>query len=113
MNTKPRKPGAPPPPRRMSRPAAPPAVPDKVATQPAPAPAAAPPGQGNGKAVFSLRLAPALLDKARNACFWTPGLTLAALTDGALTREIARLETERGRPFPPRTANIPRGRRIV
>jgi len=80
---------------------------------PAPAPAAAPRGPGNGKAVFSIRLAPALLDKARNACFYTPGLTLAALTEAALTRELARMEAERGAAFENRTADIPRGRRIV
>jgi len=74
---------------------------------------AAPRGPGNGKAVFSIRLAPALLDKARNACFFTPGLTLAALTEAALTRELARMEAERGGPFENRTADIPRGRRIV
>jgi len=111
----------------MQRNATPPAAPATDATQPAPAPAtdatqpapapaaatAAPRGPGNGKAVFSIRLAPALLDKARNACFFTPGLTLAALTEAALTRELARMEAERGGPFENRTADIPRGRRIV
>lgn len=70
-------------------------------------------GRGNGKAVFSIRLAPPLLEKARNACFFTPGLTLAALTETALTAELSRMETERGRPFETRSADIPRGRPIV
>jgi len=98
--------------RNATRPAA--TAPD--ATQPPPAdtaPAAAPRGPGNGKAVFSIRLAPALLDKARNACFFTPGLTLSALTETALTAELARMEAARGAPFDNRTADIPRGRRIV
>lgn len=83
-----------------------------VATQPAadPAPARA---QGNGKAVFSIRVSPALLEKARNACFFTPGLTLAALTETALTATLARMEAERGKTFPARTAELPSGRPIV
>ena len=101
----------------MQRNATPPAATATDATQPAPAPAAATAaprcGPGNGKAVFSIRLAPDLLDKARNACFFTPGLTLAALAEAALVRELARMEAERGRPFENRTAGIPRGRRIA
>ena len=55
----------------------------------------------------------ATIDRARDAVYWTPGLTLAALTEAALTRELARMEAERGGPFENRTADIPRGRRIV
>jgi uncharacterized protein (DUF4415 family) len=118
MKTKAKKNGAAARPAKMQRNVTPPAAPATDATQPAPAtsPAAAtaaPRGPGNGKAVFSIRLTPALLDKARNACFFTPGLTLAALTEAALTRELARMEAERGGPFENRTADIPRGRRIV
>ena len=121
MKTKAKKNGAAARPAKMQRNVTPPAAPAPDVTQPAPAPAAtapaaataAPRGPGNGKAVFSIRLTPALLDKARNACFFTPGLTLAALTEAALTRELARMEAERGGPFENRTADIPRGRRIV
>lgn len=53
---------------------------------------------------------PEVLEAAKRAAFWTPGLTLSGLAEEALCREVARLEAERGEPFPDRRGELPRGR---
>ena len=53
-----------------------------------------------------------LLESARNAAFYTPGLALRDLVEAGLKREIARLEKERGEAFPRRTAELRPGRKI-
>ena len=53
-----------------------------------------------------------LIEKARNACFWTPGLTMAALVEGALEKRLAELERKSGKPFPERTGELKTGRPI-
>lgn len=40
-----------------------------------------------------------VLDRARDAAFWTPGVSLSALIEQGLRAEIARLEADRGEPF--------------
>lgn len=52
-----------------------------------------------------------VVERAKRAVFWTPGLTLTALVEEALVREVARLEAERGTPFEPRTGRLTPGRR--
>lgn len=51
----------------------------------------------------------AVLDRARNAAYWTPGVSLSALIEQGLRAEIARLEAERGEPFPPRRGPLKPG----
>lgn len=50
-----------------------------------------------------------VLDRARDAAFWTPGVSLSALIEQGLRTEVARLEAERGEPFPPRRGPLMRG----
>ena len=64
------------------------------------------------KECFTLRLPGTLIDRARNAVYWTPGLTLAELTERALHKEVARLERERGTPFAKRPGRLKAGRPI-
>jgi len=52
------------------------------------------------------------LERAKRAVYHTPGLTLAALGVAALTRELDRLEEQRGEPFPPRNGPLRTGRPI-
>jgi len=47
-------------------------------------------------------LDPEVLERARNAVYWTPGLTLTALATKALATAVDDLEHERGQPFPAR-----------
>lgn len=51
-----------------------------------------------------------LIDRIKNAVYWTPGLTLAGLAEEALTAAVEKLERQRGEPFPPRKAELKGGR---
>ncbi len=51
-------------------------------------------------------------ERVRNAVYWTPGLTLAGLTETALSAYVDALEAERGEPFPQRQGQIKLGRPI-
>jgi len=51
-----------------------------------------------------------VMERAKNAVFWTPGLTLADLAAQALTESVDRLEKKRGEVFPPRKADLKGGR---
>lgn len=53
-----------------------------------------------------------LIERVKNAVYWTPGLTLAGLAEEALTTAVERLERERGEPFPPRKSELKGGRPI-
>lgn len=53
-----------------------------------------------------------LIERARDAVYWTPGATLAALMETALGDHIAKLEKERGRPFERRGGAIKTGRPV-
>lgn len=51
-----------------------------------------------------------LIERARNAVYWTPGLTLAGLTEAALEKFLNELE--QGKPFPPRQRELKAGRPV-
>ena len=54
-----------------------------------------------------------LMERARNAVWWTPGATLARLVEEAVVSELDQLEQERGEPFQPRASKqLKAGRRI-
>lgn len=53
-----------------------------------------------------------LVERARNAVWWTPGATLAGLVEDALAVAMDRLEAENGAPFKARNANLKPGRRM-
>jgi len=59
---------------------------------------------------FQVRLPLALVERLRDAAYWTPGVSLNGLCEGALRRDLARLEDERGGPFPTREGELSRGR---
>jgi hypothetical protein len=50
-----------------------------------------------------------VLDRARDAAFWTPGVSLSALIEQGLRVEVARLEADRGEPFPRRRGPLKPG----
>jgi hypothetical protein len=88
-----------------------------------PTPAAAPDGAAADRAApeapppaaawrLTFHLPAAVLERAKNAVYHTPGLTLAGLGVAALTRELDRLEEQRGEPFPPRNGPLRTGRPI-
>jgi hypothetical protein len=59
---------------------------------------------------LTIHLPVELIDRVKNAVYWTPGLTLAGLGEEALRRMVEQLEVERGDPFPPRQAELRGGR---
>ena len=64
----------------------------------------------NRKSRFTFNLPDALVEHARAAVFYTPGLNLSVLVEQALETELRRLERARGEEFPRRTAPIRTGR---
>jgi post-segregation antitoxin (ccd killing protein) len=53
-----------------------------------------------------------LLEKARDAVYWSHGLTLAGLIESALSAELEKLEKKRGEPFQTRKGELSSGRPI-
>jgi hypothetical protein len=51
-----------------------------------------------------------LIDRLKNAVYWTPGLTLAGLAEEVFQEAVERIEKERGEPFPPRKRELTGGR---
>jgi len=56
---------------------------------------------------------PELLERARNAVYWTPGMTLTGLANLGLSQAVADLEQRNsGQPFPARAGTMRTGRPI-
>ena len=53
-----------------------------------------------------------LMERARNAVYWTPGATLAGLVEDAVADGLDALERENGGAFKGRSANLKPGRRM-
>lgn len=51
-----------------------------------------------------------LINRVKNAVYWTPGLTLAGLAEIALRDTVDQLEEDRGEPFPQREGELKGGR---
>lgn len=67
---------------------------------------------GGGKVRLTVHVPSDVSERAKDAVFWTPGLTLADLAETALRKELDRIETERGERFPERTSELRGGRPI-
>lgn len=59
---------------------------------------------------LTVKLPGHLIERLRNAVFYTRGLTLTALVEQSLSAALAAIEEERGAPFPERTADLQPGR---
>ena len=62
---------------------------------------------------LTIQLPGNLLDRAKNAVYWTPGLTLASLAEEGLKHVVERIEKERGSSFPHRKEELKGGRPII
>lgn len=62
------------------------------------------------KTRLTVALPVALLDRLRNAVYWTSDLTLAGLIEQAVADSVDRLEQQHGEPFPPRIESLKGGR---
>lgn len=72
-----------------------------------------PPAKAEGprKARFTLHLPVELMERAKNAAYWTPGLTLAGLAEAGIRTELERVEKRHG-PFKARERELVGGRPI-
>lgn len=68
------------------------------------------PSQAKQRMTFHLPVE--VMERAKNAVYWTPGLTLTDLAAQALTDAVDRSEKKKGEPFPPRKAELKGGRPI-
>jgi hypothetical protein len=69
---------------------------------------ASPPERGK----LTVEIDAEVLEAAKDAVYWTPGLTLVGLVEEALRREVGRREEERGEGFPVRGGELTPGRPI-
>ncbi len=60
----------------------------------------------------TFQLSKDVIERARNAVYWTPGLTMSGLAEEALKRELKRLEEKRGMPFSERAQELKAGRPV-
>jgi len=51
-----------------------------------------------------------VVNRAKDAVYWSPGLTLAGLAEEAFVDALTRLEKKHGGPFPPRKGELKGGR---
>jgi hypothetical protein len=76
------------------------------------------PGSGNNAETnqardrLTLHLLVSLVERARNAVYWTPGLTMTELVASALAQTLDRMEKKRGEPFPVRKGSLRIGRPV-
>ncbi len=48
---------------------------------------------------MTIQINKAMIERAKNAVYWTPGLTIAQLTEEALNLVLNEMEIERGKSF--------------
>ena len=63
-----------------------------------------------GKERLTVHLSSNLIDRAKNAVYWTPGLTLSGLAEDAFSYVLKTLERENGESFKARLEELTGGR---
>lgn len=61
---------------------------------------------------ITVQISEEIIERIKNAVYWTPGLTLASLTEEALYNAVDQLEEDRKAPFPKRKGELKTGRPI-
>lgn len=59
---------------------------------------------------LTVKLPRSVVEKLRDAVYYTPGLTVSGFVERTILLVLEELETERGRPFPRRKADLRPGR---
>ena len=65
-----------------------------------------------GKQKLTVHLEAALADRVKNAAYWNPRLTIAAIAEQGIRLAIERFEREHGGKYPPREGDLVGGRPI-
>jgi len=63
-----------------------------------------------GKERLTVHLPLSVIDRAKNAVYYTPGLTLAGLAESAFLKALEKIEKDNGGPFPARAHELKGGR---
>lgn len=61
---------------------------------------------------ITVQISEDVIERIKNAVYWTPGLTLASLAEDAFSKAVDVLENERESPFPKRKEELKTGRPI-
>jgi hypothetical protein len=61
---------------------------------------------------ITVQISEDVIDRIKNAVYWTPGLTLASLAEEAFSTVVDALENDREAPFPKRKEELKTGRPI-
>ena len=64
----------------------------------------------DGRERLTVKLSANLIDRLRNAVYWTPGATIAGVVEQCLTHSIDAMERKRGSQFPVREEDLRPGR---
>ena len=66
----------------------------------------------SNRARFSVQIDAELVERVRDAAFWTPGLTMADVVEDGVRRALVALEKKNGGPFQPRKGKVKAGRPV-
>ena len=66
----------------------------------------------NQKRRITVQISEEIIERIKNATYWTPGLTLSYLVEKALEKEVNQMEDDRGNSFEKRKAELKTGRPI-
>jgi len=61
---------------------------------------------------ITVQISEDVIERIKNAVYWTPGLTLASLAEEAFSKAVDILEEDREAPFPKRKEELKTGRPI-
>jgi predicted DNA binding CopG/RHH family protein len=68
--------------------------------------------RGQKKRRITVQISEDVIERVKNAVYWTPGLTLASLAEKALAEAVGQLEKGKGTSFPRRKEELKTGRPI-
>ena len=66
----------------------------------------------SSKQRITVQISVDVIERIKNAVYWTPGLTLTSLAEEAFSKAVDSLENERKAPFPKRKEELKTGRPI-
>ena len=69
-------------------------------------------GKGQSKEKLTVHVTHDLSERVKNAAYWNPRLTIAAIAERGLARVMEEIERENGGPYPPREKELEGGRPI-
>jgi hypothetical protein len=84
-------------------------IPVPEPAEPRPAPIA---HRSPARRKLTVHLRPDVIERVKNAAYWNPRLTIAAIAEAGILQAIESIEREQGGPYPPREQELRGGRPI-